>query len=147
MWHVLLAAAVAGSTGLVAKHLFSTNAGLTPNQAQTEKPEQENIQGLTGSTFDSPVVPNECNESGYESNYEQQTEGIFRFSSSGSSGKKKIGNLKKKTGIVCRRLKYDSVEKRSGGLDSSGKRFAVCLKKRKTFKTVPSKCGSSCSKG
>lgn len=115
MWQLLLAAAIAGSTGLVAKHFLSpTSSDLGP---KCEPP------------F----------ESGYESNFEQ---GIFRFSSSGSSGKKFW--RKKKSGTSRRLEKYDGVESErsaaTGGVVSR-RRFAVRLKKRR--KTA-ARCGSSC---
>ncbi|KAJ9181609.1 hypothetical protein P3X46_009724 [Hevea brasiliensis] len=142
MWQLLLAAAVAGSTTFVAKHLF----------AQERPREDENpFQASIASAFDSPLLSNHGNESGYESNIEQPPDGIFRFSSSTSSSSgKKTRILRKKSGITGRRLKFgaenDKVDKRSDGSEKSAKRFAVCLKKRRTAKSVPSKCGSCSSK-
>ncbi|KAJ4828422.1 hypothetical protein Tsubulata_016759 [Turnera subulata] len=107
MWQVLLAAAIAGSTGLVAKHFLSPTS---PDP---------------GPQWEQPI-----HSGGYhESNFEQ---GVFRFSSSASAGKK-IRRNKSGTPSPPRRTKC---AERSGG---SGRRFAVRLKKRR--KIAP-KCGS-----
>lgn len=126
MWNLLLTAAIAGSTGFIAKHVF------TNHHSPSEKCEQEeNLQ--ESPAFDSPLVTKECH--GYESNCDQ--EGIFRFSSSasGSRGKnKKKSCLKEKSGVSCRRLKLATENvKRSGGLKgSSGRKSCACLKKKRT---------------
>ncbi|KAJ8754151.1 hypothetical protein K2173_002050 [Erythroxylum novogranatense] len=128
MWQLLVAAAVAGSTTLVAKHLLLSD--------KFEEEQRTENHELVSSEFQSPEVTNKC---GYESNEE-----IFRFSSSGSSGKRTKGS-RKKSGISGRRLKYGVANQRSegDGAERSGRRFGVCLKKRKTAKRV---LGSSSSK-
>lgn len=144
MWQVLLAAAVAGSTGLVAKHFLGHERS---KQEEQQYPSQAPIDFV----FGSPENSNVSNECGYESNLELLPEGIFRFSSSGSlSSRKKTRILKKKSGIKGKKLKFedenDKAYKRSVGSEGSARRFAVCLKKRKTAKTVPANRGSSSSK-
>ncbi|XP_030925197.1 uncharacterized protein LOC115952246 [Quercus lobata] len=145
MWQVLLAAAVAGSTSLVAKHLFNPNASPDP----TEKPHSLNPQA---SKLDSPPPPTpiDCN---FE---EQERDGIFRFSSSGS--RSRSSNSRKKPGT--RKLvgaakkagdRSGRVEKQKGEAvkeiqrKSSARKFAVSLKRRKTNKNVANKSGSSSS--
>ncbi|CAK7342976.1 unnamed protein product [Dovyalis caffra] len=140
MWQLLLTAAVAGSTGFIAKNIF------TNYHSQTEKcEEEENLQ--ESAAFDSPLVTKECH--GDESNCDQ--EGIFRFSSSGGGSrgkKKKSTNWKEKSGVACRRLKFGTKNvKGSGGLEViRGGKLCACLKKRRTGKFVTAKCGSCSSK-
>lgn len=140
MWQVLLAAAAAaGSTGLVAKHLFSSSIkGCEGDQSKKEtNPFDDDVK------YQSPVVHSGVIESGYESNCEKQ-DGIFRFSSPESGGKSGSKNVRKKKGVGGKKVKN---EKRSGGVELSRKRVSVCLKKRKTTKNAASKCGSCTSKG
>ncbi|XP_024186840.1 protein POLAR-like 1 isoform X2 [Rosa chinensis] len=127
MWPALLAAAVAASTGLLAKnHLFKPAAEITDSDPQNDAVSDDATpQRSVASVSRSPMLP-------WESDCEDQMkEGIFRFSSDGGSGKKK----KKKTRF--RLKKKDVVEEQK---KKSGRRAGVCLKKRKT---VASKCGSS----
>ncbi|KDP29090.1 hypothetical protein JCGZ_16479 [Jatropha curcas] len=144
MWQALLAGAVAGSSLLVAKHLLG-------HERPKEK-DQNTPQASIGSAFGSPVFPDEVNESGYGSNLDRLSpQEIFRFSSSGSSSsKKKIRILRKKTAIKGRRLKFgaqsDKSDKRSGGSEGIARRVAVCLKKRKTVRSLPANRGSFSSK-
>uniref|UniRef100_A0A2N9FCR2 Uncharacterized protein n=1 Tax=Fagus sylvatica TaxID=28930 RepID=A0A2N9FCR2_FAGSY len=143
MWQVLVAAAVAGSTGLVAKHLFNPNADPTTTNTNPipDQPEPENLShnlNPQASTLDSPPVKQDGN--------------IFRFSSSGSrSGSK---NSRKKPAIGSRKqIGAKKVGERSGNADKeeaeiqkkSARKFAVCLKRRKTNKNVAAKSGSSSS--
>ncbi len=143
MWQVLVAAAVAGSTGLVAKHLFNPNADPTTTNTKPipDQPEPENLShnlNPQASTLDSPPVKQDGN--------------IFRFSSSGSrSGSK---NSRKKPAIGSRKqIGAKKVGERSGNADKeeaeiqkkSARKFAVCLKRRKTNKNVAAKSGSSSS--
>lgn len=138
MWQVLLAAAVAGSTSLVAKHFLSHDR---PAKEEQSPPPHTSINGLSFVFADS----DECG-------HEQKGEGVFRFSSSGdSSGRKKTRILRKKVGITGRRLKFGGdnyeADKRFDDLEGDPKRFVVCLKKRRTAKSVPTKCGSRSSNG
>ena len=145
MWQVLLAAAVAGSTSLVAKHLFNPNANSDP----TEQPHSLNPQA---SKLDSPPprTPIDCN---FE---EQERDGIFRFSSSGSrsrsnNSRKKPGSRKlvgsaKKVGDRSGRVGKEKGEAvKEIQRKSSARKFAVSLKRRKTNKNVANKSGSSSS--
>lgn len=120
MWPALLAAAVAASTGLLAKkHLFKPAAEITDSDPRND----------AVSSAKPPQLP-------WESDCEDQVkEGIFRFASDGSaggSGKKK----KKKTRLRLRK-------KKAAEQNKSGRRVGVCLKKRKTGKNGGPKCGSS----
>ncbi|XP_062003518.1 protein POLAR-like 1 isoform X1 [Rosa rugosa] len=127
MWPALFAAAVAASTGLLAKnHLFKPAAEITDSDPQNDAVSDDATpQRSVASVSRSPMLP-------WESDCEDQVkEGIFRFSSDGGSGKKK----KKKTRFCLK--KKDVVEEQK---KKSGRRVGVCLKKRKT---VASKCGSS----
>ncbi|WCJ34557.1 hypothetical protein M5689_015860 [Euphorbia peplus] len=137
MWQVLLAAAVAGSTSLVAKHFLNHHHHhhhpRKEEQEQDEAQEQEQEQDQD---------QDQDQEEEYSSSPEVSIgfggEGVFRFSSSGeSSGRKKGGILRKKEGVTGPRGENCKVDKRSAG-------FA--FKKRKTAKAVPVKCGSRSSK-
>ena len=73
MWQLLLGAAVAGSTGHLAKHLFNPNNPFSqyiPNSNLDQEKQDLHLQ-------------NGFLESGYESSWEekQKQDGIFRFSS------------------------------------------------------------------
>ncbi|KAG8648508.1 hypothetical protein MANES_08G004119v8 [Manihot esculenta] len=136
MWQLLLAAALAGSATFVAKHFL----------AQERPKEEENpFEDSIASAFQSPLFPNHGNECGYDSNFQQPPDGT----ASSSSGKK-TRISRNKSGITGRRLNFGAenykADKRSGGSEKSARRFAVCLKKRRTAKSVPSKCGSRSSK-
>lgn len=143
MWQALLAAAVAGSTGLVAKHLFKPSAELTSTSSAPEQirnlndadhcEDQDN--GVFDGPFDSHMVP-------YDGVGENQ-EGIFRFSSSGfrggASGFRVCSRkLSKRAGVSGRGMKKGVENKGSNGVEQrkSGRRFGACLKKRRTGKNV-----------
>ncbi|KAG8654965.1 hypothetical protein MANES_05G197400v8, partial [Manihot esculenta] len=140
MWQLLLAAA--GSATFVAKHFL----------AQERPKEEENpFEDSIASAFQSPLFPNHGNGCGYDSNFQQPPDGIFRFSSSASaSSGKKTRISRKKSGITGRRLNFGAenykADKRSGGSEKSARRLAVCLKKKRNAKSVPSKCRSRSSK-
>ncbi|KAL4031877.1 hypothetical protein IC575_010171 [Cucumis melo] len=165
MWQALLAAAVAGSTGLVAKHILG--AGVNPDGTalveeskkcdesceDREKPDGiEKLKGPIKTEFGS-LVSNELNES--------EREGVFRFSSSSSRGatssRHRSKNLRKKTRIRFRGGEKEArggngeMENCTGGRElamgpkkSSG-RFSVCLKKRRTSKNSGAAKTESCS--
>lgn len=134
MWQLLLGAAVAGSTGLLAKHLFnpkSISQDSSNTNFDTEKQD--------------PRLQNRYLESGCESNWDEipkQGE-IFRFSSSESA-------VKTKTGVKARKkVVLKKAEKRSNGgsgVEVNKKKFSVCLKKRRTAKNEAYKCGAFPSK-
>ncbi|KAG8648507.1 hypothetical protein MANES_08G004115v8 [Manihot esculenta] len=168
MWQLLLAAALAGSATFVAKHFL----------AQERPKEEENpFEDSIASAFQSPLFPNHGNGCGYDSNFQQPPDGIFRFSSSASASSpsgKKTRISRKKSGITGRRLNFGAenykadkrsggseksarrrlnfgaedykADKRSGCSEKSARRLAVCLKKKRTAKSVPSKCRSCSSK-
>ncbi|KAG8500915.1 hypothetical protein CXB51_003006 [Gossypium anomalum] len=134
MWQLLLGAAVAGSTGLLAKHLFN------PNSIS---------QDSSNTNFDSekqdPRLQNRFFESGCESNWDEKPKQgeIFRFSSSESAAKTKTG-VKARKKVVLKKA-----EKRSNGgsgVEVNRKKFSVCLKKRRTAKNEAYKCGAFPSK-
>lgn len=143
MWQILLGAAVAGSTGLLAKHLFNPNPN--PNNPISQgNPNSDNDQEKQDLQFQNGFL-----ESGCESNGEDKgkQDGIFRFSSSESAGKT---GVKTKDRNLRKKVVLKKAEKRSsgaGGVEVSRRKFAVCLKKRRTAKNVAYKCGSCPSKG
>lgn len=147
MWQVLLAAAVAGSTGLVAKHVFTPNAD--PVSEQTQNPfDHSEPQVSAASTAGSPPVSSACNDSGNgNGSHCRRQDGIFRFSSSGgssrsgskSSRKRAVGAKKVGDRSGCAREETEVPRKIS-------RRFAVCLKRRKTAKNVAVKAGLSSTK-
>ncbi|XP_043815041.1 uncharacterized protein LOC122724375 [Manihot esculenta] len=138
------------------------------------KEEENPFEDSIASAFQSPLFPNHGSGCGYDSNFQQPPDWIFRFSSSASASSpsgKKTRISRKKSGITGRRLNFGAEnykadkrsggseksarrrlnfgaedDKRSGGSEKSARRFAVCLKKRRTAKSVPSKCGSRSSK-
>ncbi|XP_059427962.1 uncharacterized protein LOC132161789 isoform X1 [Corylus avellana] len=147
MWQVLLAAAVAGSTGLVAKHVFNTNAD--PVSDQTQNPfDHSKPQVPVASTLGSPPASSGCNDFGNgDGSHCQRQDGIFRFSSSegasrsGSKSlrKKAVGAKKAGDRSGCAREETEVPRK-------SSRSFAVRLKRRTTTKNVAAKPGLSSSK-
>ncbi|XVE76217.1 hypothetical protein DITRI_Ditri12bG0155400 [Diplodiscus trichospermus] len=137
MWQLLLGAAVAGSTGLLAKHLFNPN----PNNPISQDTPNSNLDQQKQDIH----LQNGFLESGCETNWEgkQKQDGIFRFSSPESAGK---------TGVKANDRRKKAVFKKSekgsngGGVEVNRRKFAVCLKKRRTAKNVAYKCGSCPSK-
>ncbi|CAN0881317.1 hypothetical protein LINGRAHAP2_LOCUS14166, partial [Linum grandiflorum] len=138
MWHLLFAAAAAavlGSTGLAAKRL------LLNHNADDDVVTQRSQEKAPTATAD---------DTGGGSNWKREE--MFRFSSSGNStGKKCRSRFRKKLGLSSRRLKYGdsdgecNIQKESGELEvmSQRRRAGVCLKKRRTAKTVSFKADSS----
>ncbi|XP_015578468.2 uncharacterized protein LOC8283812 [Ricinus communis] len=127
MWQLLLAAAVAGSTGFVAKHLLHHH---DEHSKDNQEPPQDSIA--------TPDVVNDANKQcGFGTSFDQS---VFRFSSSASSSSasKKI---RKNSAIKGRRLKFGTLNEkenqRSTASQGSARRFAVCLKKRRTAKCGP----------
>ncbi|KAF5750379.1 hypothetical protein HS088_TW03G00715 [Tripterygium wilfordii] len=125
MWPVVVAAAVAGTTSLVAKHFLNQNGS---NQDHIRNCDQE-----------IPVV----DDPGLQVPNVSSDDGIFRFSSSGPS--REIGNSSKKSEIGrLRKAKKGSLGAR--GVEVSRRRFAVCFKRRKTAKNVSADYRSCSSK-
>ncbi|XP_022743427.1 uncharacterized protein LOC111294399 [Durio zibethinus] len=139
MWQLLLGAAVAGSTGLLAKHLFNLNPNNPISQDTTNSNLDQEKQDLH--------LQNGFLEPRSESNWEekQKQDGIFRFSSPESNGKT---GVKAKDRNLRTKVVSKKAEKRSsgGGVEVNRRKFAVCLKKRRTAKNVAYKCGSCPSK-
>lgn len=126
MWPALFAAAVAASTGLLAKNHLSKRASVITDS------DPQNDAVVENATPRSPV--GSVSRPPWDSDCEDQVkEGIFRFSSDGGSGEKK-----KKTKLRLKKKKNVAEEQQQK--KKSGRRVGVCLKRRKT---VPSKCGSS----
>ncbi|KAA8518788.1 hypothetical protein F0562_016438 [Nyssa sinensis] len=162
MWQVLLAAAVAGS-GFYAKRLLNINAEPIHVSEQTEQKceqsEEQQHSDNDSSQHQVPISP--CDDHNCDSS-------VFRFSSSGSRGgtgsrfgsknaRKQLGSSRGIRGNVegFREIEVGKVEKQCGFVEGeglvmdqrkSGKRFAVCLKKRRTNKNATGMCESCFSK-
>ncbi|BFG36017.1 hypothetical protein CerSpe_222910 [Prunus speciosa] len=147
MWQAVLAAAVAASTGLLAKnHIFNfkpaTDSSDPTADHNAEHHPNPNPNLSIASAFQSELPPWEI------SDCEEQPEGtIFRFSSEGrgESGTRfrlrKGGRSKKKKGVGIEAERSNGAEQRR-----TARKVGVCLKKRKTGKNVAAaKCGSSSS--
>lgn len=128
MWQVVLGAAIAaGSTGLVAKRFFnpfSPHPRLLPED-HGEK-EHDPVTAPVGIGF----LNSPC----------EKTNGVFRFSSSGSagSGSGSSPGFRKSSGVTCkvkvRGLMKQKKKKNNGGGSEIEKRSGtVCLKKPRTL--------------
>lgn len=147
MWQAVFAAAVAASTGLLAKnHIFNFKPATDssdPTADHNAEPHPNTNTNLSiASAFQSELPPWEI------SDCEEQPEGtIFRFSSKGrgESGTRfrlrKGTRSKKKKGVGVEAERSNGAEQRR-----TARKVGVCLKKRKTGKSVAAaKCGSSSS--
>ncbi|OMO73478.1 hypothetical protein COLO4_27062 [Corchorus olitorius] len=139
MWQLLLGAAVAGSTGFLAKHLLNPNPNNPISQDTPNPNTDQQKQDLE--------LQNEFLESGFESHGEdkEKNDGIFRFSSSESSGKSGVKGKSKDRSPRKKVVLNKAEKKRSnvvGGVEVSKRKFAICLKKRRTAKNVAYKYGS-----
>ncbi|KAG7581147.1 hypothetical protein ISN44_As08g008750 [Arabidopsis suecica] len=149
MWQVLLGAAIAGSTGFVAKRFFNPFSRESPTLEDYAE-EQEPI---------TPPVSIEFLDSPFD-----KTNGVFRFSSSGSTvnsgsgsgsspGFRKSSGVKSRVrvrGLMKKKKKTNSggceIEKRSGNVGACEMKDEVCSKKKKTLGAASaSKRGSSYS--
>ncbi|KAK8534711.1 hypothetical protein V6N13_081137 [Hibiscus sabdariffa] len=133
MWQLLLGAAVAGSTGLLAKHLFKPCPEDPISQDSSDAKLDQEEQDFR--------LQNEFLESGCESNQEEKQKqgGIFRFSSSDSAGKSGVKSKDKK---LKEKVVLNWAEKRSNGVGVEvHRKVTTCLKKR-TAKNVAYECGS-----
>ncbi|CAH9096141.1 unnamed protein product [Cuscuta europaea] len=153
MWQVALGAALAAGSGFLAKQLIQSNA------PKSDQPVDRNSLtspefAVQDSTF-TEEIPTKCESLGVES--------IFRFSSSERGPNKQ----KKKPGCGSGRnngnaeglkrngdgkvVKKCGFKKSDVGVDHEssgrGKKFYVCLKKRRTNRTAPGKCDNCSSKG
>lgn len=147
MWQLLVAAAVAGSTGFVAKHI------LNPAKPHPTPGDRSDADRGTPDPEDAFRTPQGKNEAPCDC--EARQDEIFRFSCSGSSGKPKKKENKKKP-VRNSRKDAARVGKKECGAGFGeerrkvGKRrLHVCLKRRKTGRNgdVAPKCGSCLSKG
>ncbi|KAK9289972.1 hypothetical protein L1049_008134 [Liquidambar formosana] len=159
MWHVALAAAVAGS-GIIARNLFNTNADPTASTIpqQTHKSDQQHnnellqIDQQPQGSIDSPKSPLLSTPSASNSPTPLQDDAIFRFSSSGSrngSGFRSFSkSAPKKSGIGSGRRSKGNADgfKRGIEVQKLEKRFSLCLKRRKTSKNASVNSGSCSSK-
>lgn len=163
MWQVALGAAFAAGSGFLAKRLINPNAPLPTSQNGPESDQPHGQNSLSSSSFADQDSNFSSEVGAKEGSLGVGDQSIFRFSSS-PGAERGSSNLRKKSGCGCRRNKQGSVEgfrrnkdgrmvKKCGlknggvvGLDHrcSGKKFYVCLKKRRTSKTAPGKC-DSCS--
>ncbi|KVH90451.1 hypothetical protein Ccrd_007491 [Cynara cardunculus var. scolymus] len=134
MWQVLLAAALAGS-GYFAKNLLHKNDKEPTN------------------CFDLPteIPPSSVENADAEaSNFNEETSSIFRFSSASQGSKSYRKKLGHGGGIKGKRGNHEktfgSVKKMADGFvddqRKSGRKFAVCLKKRRTGRNASAKCDS-----
>lgn len=143
MWQTLVAAAVAGTTGIVAKHFFKP--GADPDHAQkpydgddfgvqaTDRDEEPRFLSASalGSELDLPLA-----------RVSEEEDEIFRFSSKGPSrpGSRNLSRRKAALSKGMRAERSAGLEKRSGVRRFGG----ICLKRRKTCKNVAGK-RESCS--
>ncbi|KAL6507938.1 hypothetical protein OROGR_024133 [Orobanche gracilis] len=151
MWQVLLAAAAATGSGVLAKKLIAKPTG-------AEKPISDYIQNGHECGRDNDPFKENGNQEESET-FSNDGGKIFRFSSSESGSKELKNNTRngfkgfqknggpkreKKNGAASGgRKKETAVDQRGNG---SGKKISVCLKKRKTGKHVAGKCESCSSK-
>ncbi|CAH9099086.1 unnamed protein product [Cuscuta epithymum] len=153
MWQVALGAALAAGSGFLAKQLIHSNAPKSDQPVDRNSSTSPDF-AVQDSTF-TEEIPTKGESQGVES--------IFRFSSSERGSNKQ----KKKPGCGSGRNKGNAeglkrngngkVVKKCGfkkgdlGVDhessGSGKKFYVCLKKRRTNRTAPGKCDNCSSKG
>ncbi|KAF2585736.1 hypothetical protein F2Q70_00037561 [Brassica cretica] len=130
MWQVVLGAAIAaGSTGLVAKRFFnpfSPHPRLLPEDHSEE--EQEHVTTPVGIGF----LGSPC----------EKTNGVFRFSSSGSagSGSGSSPGFRKSPGVTCKvkvrglmKQKKNKRKNNGGGSEIEKRSGTVCLKKARTL--------------
>ncbi|KAL4591977.1 hypothetical protein LXL04_004954 [Taraxacum kok-saghyz] len=126
MWQVLLAAAIAGS-GYYAKQLLNKSDDKTINYSP------ENV--------DSPIE----NADADTSILDEDTSSIFRFSSTSYGSKNPRRKLGRGGGIKGTRKTVFEKKIGEGLVDDqrkSGKKFTVCLKKRRIGRNASAKCDS-----
>ncbi|PIN10527.1 hypothetical protein CDL12_16882 [Handroanthus impetiginosus] len=152
MWQVLLAAAAAAGSGILAKKLM--------NPFETEKPfshfnQNDRESEQNNESFQPQDLVLSSNNTFQEKRDATGEDGeIFRFSSA-----QRRHDLKKKTGCKLIGIKKNGGAKKGkksrvveGGENElergngTAKRISVCLKKRKTGKNVAGKCESCASK-
>ncbi|KAJ4885917.1 Uncharacterized protein Rs2_25665 [Raphanus sativus] len=138
MWQVILGAAIAGSTGLIAKRF------LNPFSPPEDHGEEER----------EPVAPPPVGI-GFLNSPCDKTNGVFRFSSSGSarSGSGSSPGFRKCAGVSCkvkvRGLMKQKKKKNSGGGGGSeieNRSGSVCLKKARTLSAAASSASKRVSR-
>lgn len=146
MWQALVAAAVAGTTGIVAKHFFKP--GADPDHAQ--KPYDGDDFGVHASDRDEEPQFLSASALGSEldlplARVSEEEDEIFRFSSKGPSlsGSRNLSKRKAALRKGVRAERSAGLEKRSGARRFGG----VCLKRRKICKNVAGKRESCSSNG
>ncbi|XP_010464630.1 PREDICTED: protein POLAR LOCALIZATION DURING ASYMMETRIC DIVISION AND REDISTRIBUTION-like isoform X2 [Camelina sativa] len=137
MWQVVLGAAIAGSTSFVAKRFFN------PFSRDSRHPEDYAEE-------QEPVTPPPVGIGFLDSSFDK-TDGVFRFSSTGSTVNSGFGSgsspgFRKSSGVKCRvrvrglmrKKKKDNggggeIEKRSANVGAFESKSDVCSKKTKTL--------------
>ncbi|KAF2543563.1 hypothetical protein F2Q68_00033023 [Brassica cretica] len=129
MWQVVLGAAIAaGSTGLVAKRFFNPFSPHPPFPEDHSEEEQEHVTTPVGIGF----LGSPC----------EKTNGVFRFSSSGSagSGSGSSPGFRKSPGVTCKvkvrglmKQKKNKRKNNGGGSEIEKRSGTVCLKKARTL--------------
>ncbi|KAI3474012.1 hypothetical protein Pfo_028800 [Paulownia fortunei] len=160
MWQVLLAAAAAAGSGILAKKLISPIDSEKPN-SDFKQNDQECAQNKSsppqGSIFHLDDAFKENRRQGKREEFSDSGK-IFRFSSP-EKGSKELGRILGmgleglRNGSSKRGKKNGSVE--GGGEElvvdqrgnGSGRRISICLKKRRTGKHTTGKCEPCASEG
>lgn len=144
MWQVLLAAAAAGSGFFASRFLNHPYPPESESKPDPSEDQQNFTTPLKKQSQASSTALVDCDGT------------VFRFSSPGSrsgSGSKNLRRKKTGKGGNAEGAKSAGSEKKSdgkcGGLNCSGsaRKFAVCVKKRRTSRSAPGKCVSCSSKG
>lgn len=148
MWQVLVAAAAAAGSSILAKKFIS------PNGAEIETPISECKQKYLDSDDSVPKSDDAFEDgiTGKRMEIPSDDAGVFRFSCPGTASKELRKNARSGFGF----LKKNGGSKKKGAAnvaanhqvgDGSGKRVSICLKKRRTGKHAAGKCESCVSKG
>lgn len=157
MWHLLIAAAVAGSTGLAAKHFLRLSP--TPSDTLPPLPQQtppcDAVPTTPIQNADDFTVPENSHETAIESNDDTQNQ-VFTFNSSKSPRQSgslsrprnptKTGRRGSKTGIRVAKVEIRSVTEAPSEHRNGRKRLTLSLKRRKT-NSIAGKTVFSSSKG
>lgn len=146
MWQVLVAAAAAAGSGILAKKF------ITPNGAEIETSISDCKQKYleSGDSFE---------ENGTREKREIHSDdaGVFRFSCPGTESKELRKNARDGFGFLKKNGGSKTGKKKKGVAanvaadyqvgNGSGRRVSICLKKRRTGKHIAGKCESCVSKG
>lgn len=135
MWQVILGAAIAGSTGLVARRFFNP---FSPPEDHGEEHEPVVAPPVGIGFLNSPC---------------EKTNGVFRFCSSGSagSGSGSSPGFRKGSGVACKvkvrgLMKQKQKKKKNsvGGSEIENRSGNVCLKKARTLSAASASKRGSC---